>query len=73
VKSALERRKELKAYKLSAPYRFELAYFRSSQTDNALSVPGVKRMGPRAVQFESDDFIVGCKLLRALISLGRDN
>ena len=73
AKSALEKRKELKAYKLNAPYRFELAYFRSSQTDNALSVPGVKRIGPRAVQFESDDYVVGCKLLRALISLGRDN
>ncbi|MCX6143124.1 MAG: M55 family metallopeptidase [Ignavibacteriales bacterium] len=73
AKSAIEKRKELKPYKLNAPYRFELAYFRSSQTDNALSVRGVKRISPRAVQFESEDFIVGCKLLRALISLGRDN
>ena len=73
AKTAIEKRKELKPYKLSAPYRFELAYFRTSQTDNALSVPGVKRISPRAVQFDSDDYITGCKLLRALISLGRDN
>jgi D-amino peptidase len=73
AKSAVEKRKDLKPYKLNAPYRFELAYFRSSQADNAVSVPGVKRISPRAVQFDSDDYITGSKLLRALISLGRDN
>jgi D-amino peptidase len=73
AKLAIEKRKELKAYKLSPPYRFELSYFRSSQTDNAMSVPGVKRTGARTIQFEADDYLVGSKLLRALISLGRDN
>lgn len=73
AKAAIEKRKELKPYKLAAPYRFELAYLRSSQADNAMAVPGVKRINPRAVQIESDDYVLGYKFLRALISLGRDN
>lgn len=72
TKAALEKRKDIKPYELSAPYRFELAYFRSSQADNAMLVPGVKRINARAVQIESDDYIVGYKFLRALISLGRE-
>jgi len=73
AKSAIEKRKEMKPYKLSGPYTFELAYLRSSQADNAMSIPGVKRLNARAVQIESDDYVAGYKLLRALISFGRDS
>jgi D-amino peptidase len=73
AKAAIEKRKDLKPYALNAPYRFELAYYRSSQADNALGIPGVKRISPRVVQIEMDDYIAGYKFLRALISLGRDN
>jgi len=72
AKAALEKRKDIKPYKLSTPYRFELTYLRSSQADNAMLIPGVKRINPRAVQIESDDYIVGYKFLRALIALGRE-
>ncbi len=73
AKAAIEKRKEIKPYKLTAPYRFELGYLRSSQADNAMSVPGVRRVNPRAVQVESDDYVVGYRFLRALISFGREN
>jgi D-amino peptidase len=73
VKLALERRKESRVYKLSAPYRFELMYIRSSQAEMPANVPGVKRTGAKTIQFESNDVIEGFKFLRALIALGRDD
>ena len=73
VKVALEKRKESRVYKLNAPYRFELVYFRSSQAEMPANVPGVKRTGAKTIQFESNDVIEGFKFLRALIALGRDD
>lgn len=73
VKVALEKRKEAKVYKLNAPYRFELSYFRSSQAEMPANVPGVKRANAKTIQFEANDFIEGFKFLRALIALGRDD
>jgi D-amino peptidase len=73
AKSAIEKRKDAKVHKLAAPYVFELSYLRTSQADNAVSVPGVKRLGARSIQLESGDYVAGYKFLRALISLGRDN
>ncbi|MBI4810515.1 MAG: M55 family metallopeptidase [Ignavibacteriales bacterium] len=73
VKDALLKYKQIKPYKLNPPYRFELTYLRSSQADMAMLLPNVKRIDARAVQIESDDFIVGFKFLRALIVLGREN
>lgn len=73
AREAIEKRKEAKAYKLTAPYRIELTYLRSSQADNAMSVPGVKRVGARSVEVQADDYLVVYKFTRALISLGRDN
>jgi len=70
AKSAIEKRKEMKPFKVNGPYTFQLAYLRSSQADNAMSIPGVKRLDARAVQIKSDDYVTGYKLLRALISLG---
>jgi D-amino peptidase len=71
--AALRKRQEIKPYKMPAPYRFELAYLRSSQADNAMAVPGVKRINARAVQIESSDVVAGYRFMRALISLGSDN
>ncbi len=73
VKVALEKRKESKVYRLNAPYRFELTFFRSSQAEMPANVPGVKRTGAKTIQFESNDVIEGFKFLRALIALGRDD
>lgn len=73
VKEGVEKRKESKVYKLAPPYRAELTYLRSSQADNAMMVPGVKRIGARSVEIQSDDYLVLCRFLRGLISLGREN
>jgi len=72
AKAAIEKRKEIKPYKLTVPYRYELSYVRSSQADNAMFVPGIKRLNARTIQFEADDYIVGYCLLRGAISLGSE-
>lgn len=73
VKSAIERRKEMRVYKQNAPFRFEMAYFRSSQAEAPALIPGVKRINAKTLQYESNDFVEGFKLMRALILLGRDD
>jgi D-amino peptidase len=73
AKAAIEKRKEIKAYKLSAPYTFELSYLRSSQADNCMRLPGLKRLNARTVQFEASDYVTGYRLLRTAISVGSDN
>jgi D-amino peptidase len=73
AKAAIEKRKDVKPYKLNPPYRFELTYHRSSQSEYAVLIPGVKRISPRTVQIESDDYVIGYKFLRVLITLGRDS
>jgi D-amino peptidase len=73
AKEGIERRRDVKSYKLTPPYRAELTYLRSSQADNAMMIPGVKRVGARSVEIQSDDYLVLCKFLRGLISLGREN
>lgn len=73
VKMAIEKRREMKVYTMSSPYRFELSYFRSSQAEMPANIPGVRRVSAKTIQFESKDFIEGFKFLRALIALGRDD
>ncbi|MFH0991071.1 MAG: M55 family metallopeptidase [bacterium] len=73
VKQALGKRKEVKPFNFAAPYMYELKYFRSSQADNAMAIPGVKRLNALTVQIESQDYLAGYKFFRALITLGRDN
>jgi D-amino peptidase len=68
---ALQNRSRVKPLKLQPPYRFELTYFRSSMADAGELIPQVKRTGPRTVVFETEDYIVGYKLFRALISLAQ--
>lgn len=73
VKSAIEQRRDMRVYKLNAPFKFEMAYFRSSQTEAPALIPGVKRINAKTIQYESNDFVEGFKLMRALIFLGRDD
>jgi D-amino peptidase len=72
AKSALEKRGQIRPFKLTAPYRIELTYHTSSMADNASAVPGVKRLSPRTLQVESNDMITGFRLLMLLITLGRE-
>ena len=71
AKIALENRKKVKPLKLQPPYRFELTYMRSSMADAGELIPQVKRTGPRTVMYETNDYIEGYKLFRALIGLAR--
>jgi D-amino peptidase len=71
AKMALENRKNVKPLKLKPPYLFELTYLRSSMADAGELIPQVKRTGPRTLVFQTQDYIEGYKLFRALISLAR--
>jgi D-amino peptidase len=71
AKLALENRNKVKPFKLQSPYRFELTYMRSSMADAGELIPQVKRTGPRTVMYETDDYIEGYKLFRALVALAR--
>jgi D-amino peptidase len=71
AKTALENRNRIKPLKLQPPYRFELTYLRSSMADAGELIPQVKRTGPRTVMYETNDYIEGYKLFRALISLAQ--
>lgn len=68
---ALQNRSRAKPLKLEPPYRFELTYFRSSMADAGELIPQVKRTGPRTVVFETQDYIEGYKLFRALVALAQ--
>ena len=73
VKTAIQKRKDIKPYKLKGPYRFEVGYRRSSQADNAAVLPGVHRLNAKTLQIESKDAVEGFKFMRGLINLGRDD
>ncbi len=44
------------AHKLSTPITLGVQYARSSQADRAEFLPGLKRVGPRAVEYTHDDY-----------------
>jgi D-amino peptidase len=71
AETALRNRDRAKPLKLQPPYRFELTYLRSSMADPAELIPRVKRTGLRTVTYETDDYIQGYKLFRALVALAR--
>jgi D-amino peptidase len=66
---ALAARAARKIFVLEAPQSFELEFHTSGQSELPMLIPGLKRIGSRAVGFSSTDYLVGVKLLRALISL----
>jgi D-amino peptidase len=70
AKKALEGRAAAKPFVLTAPLSFEIEYHNSGQSEYPMLVPGIKRLGPRAVGFPATDYLEGFKTLRALISLG---
>mgnify|MGYP001028476205 CR=1 FL=1 len=69
TKAALEKRSQMKPFNASSPVKFDVDFMNSAQADGAEMIPGVKRTGPRSVSYVQDDFIVGFKLFRALVSL----
>jgi D-amino peptidase len=69
VADAVKKADRFKPFKLAAPCRFELQYYLSSQADMAMLVPGVTRVNARTVGFQSDEYVKGFKMLRALIAL----
>jgi len=69
AKEALLKRGKIAPLRLKPPYAFELEFHNSSQAEMPVLVPGIKVTGPRSVAFTADDFIVGFKLMRALIAL----
>jgi D-amino peptidase len=60
---------QMKPFRVAAPCKFELDFFVSSQADMAMMAPGVQRLNPRTVAFQSDDYLKGFRTLRALINL----
>ena len=66
---ALKKAATMKPFKLNPPYRFELNFLQSSMADMAELIPQVERVGPRTVRFETEDYVKGFKLMRALIAL----
>jgi D-amino peptidase len=70
VKDALAKLGAAKPFKMTPPYRFELAYHVSAQADmGAMLLTTVTRVDARTLAFTADDYISGFRTLRALISL----
>lgn len=72
VQAAVAGRKNMPLYTLKAPYVFEMSYFRTSQAEAPILIPGVTLVNPKTVRFSQDDYLTGFKLMRALILLGSD-
>jgi D-aminopeptidase len=73
VKNGIDRRGSMKPYVLKSPYVFELAFFRSSQADQAAVIPGVKRLNAKTLSLTSQDAVEGFMFLRGLIMLGTEH
>ena len=69
ARQALLRRDTAQVYRLNGPFMFEIEFTNSGQAERPLLVPNVKRTGPRAVSFTTDDYIEGFELARAVIAL----
>ena len=69
AKEALQKRSQVAAFRLNPPLTFELELNTSAQAELPTLIYLVKRTNPRTVEFSSDDYLKGFKLLRALIGL----
>jgi D-amino peptidase len=69
AKEALQKKGQVAVFRLSPPLKFELEVNNSAQAEMPTLIDLVKRTGPRTLEFSSDDYLVGFKLLRALINL----
>ncbi len=70
VKEAVARRKQIPPYKLKAPYRVELTFQETGQTDVAMLLPRLERLDARTVAFVENDYLLANRLYRALLYLG---
>lgn len=68
---ALKKKSRVKPYTLDPPFRFQVNFNRSSMADMAEFIPQIKRVNPRSVRFESENFIQGFKLMRVLMYIAR--
>jgi len=69
AKEALQKRGQVAVFRLNPPLKFELELNTSAQAELPILIYLVKRTNPRTVEFSSDDYLKGFKLLRALIGL----
>lgn len=68
-KEALQKKGQIAVFRLNPPFKFELEVNTSAQAELPTLIYLVKRTGPRTLEFSADDYLVGFKLLRALINL----
>lgn len=66
----LAARERVRPFRPVPPYRFEIAFLSSAQTEMGELIPGVDRVDARTLAFTTTDFLEGFKLLRVLIALG---
>jgi len=69
AKEALQKRGQVAAFRLKAPFKFELELNNSGQAVMPALIPAIKRTGPRTLEITADDYLEGFKLLRAAINL----
>ena len=69
AKEALQKKGQVAVFRLNPPFKFELEVNTSAQAELPTLIYLVKRTGPRTLEFSADDYLVGFKLLRALINL----
>jgi len=69
AKAALLKESQVAVFRIKAPFRFELEVHNSFQAELPSLVYLIKRSNPRTVEFTSDDYLVGFRLLRAAIAL----
>jgi D-amino peptidase len=69
AKEALQKKGQIAAFRLNPPFKFELEVNTSAQAEMPALIYLVKRTNPRTVEFSSDDYLQGFKLLRAAINL----
>jgi D-amino peptidase len=69
AKEALQKKGQVAVFRLNPPLKFELEVNNSAQAEMPALIYLVKRSSPRTLEFSSDDYLKGFKLLRALIGL----
>lgn len=67
--SALKKHKEMRPFKLKAPYELRVELMNAGMADVAELIPEVKRVAPRVVAYSSDDFLKVYKAFRAIVTL----
>lgn len=69
AKEAFQKRDKAVAFRLKAPYKFELEVNTSAQAEMPALISSIKRTGPRTLEISAQDYLEGFKLLRAAINL----